>query len=94
MKALCIHCREERPLRARGLCSPCYELPDIRAMYPPKIIKGNNPTLAGLDALVAERSKPENLPKWWKDEAKKSQARLQSVDKRRARDRKRRSRTP
>ncbi len=29
-------------------------------------------TLEELDALIAERSRPENLPKWWKAEALKN----------------------
>lgn len=94
MKERCVHCGLPRSLTARQLCSPCYKRPSVRSLYPPKIVNGNGPTLADLDALVAERSKPENLPKWWKDEAKRSEARLKAKDNHRARDRKRRSRTP
>lgn len=74
MRGNCIHCGEFRPLRARQLCTPCYMLPDIRAIHPSKIGNGNGPTLAELDALVAERMK--NLPRWWKDEAAKIEGAL------------------
>lgn len=94
MRGACIHCGQDRALKARSLCGLCYLAEDIKALYPPKVANGNAETMADLDALVAERSKPENLPKWWRDEAKKVEARLRSKDNHRARDRKRRSRSP
>jgi hypothetical protein len=33
-------------------------------------------TLEDLNALIAERSKPENLPKWWKNETQEKTPRV------------------
>ena len=67
----CRHC-PRRACRPRGLCSVCYEVPAIRAMYARRPSRrkcdGPEPTGAELDALIAEQMK--NLPAWWTDEAR------------------------
>jgi hypothetical protein len=32
--ALCRHCQHVRRLKARGLCSRCYDRPEVRVLYP------------------------------------------------------------
>lgn len=33
MKANCAECREEKNIRARGLCYPCYAVPEVRVAH-------------------------------------------------------------
>ncbi len=59
----CKNCgRVQRDTRA--LCWRCTHDPAARAAY---LVRSHEhePTMAVLDALVAEQSKPENLPAWW-----------------------------
>lgn len=81
---ICVHCHERPPSRARGLCARCYEDRAIRALYPPAhrfpASESCEATDAELDALIAERSKPENLPAWWYDEARRRPQSVNGVD--------------
>lgn len=68
----CVHCGEVRFVQGRGLCQPCHKKPEIRSQYPLRSRRHDGaqpgdpePTLAELEALIAEQSKPENLPDWW-----------------------------
>lgn len=69
-KALCRHCNV-KPARSgrRGLCYKCERTPEIAAQYPSTSNYRNHAdkheTLADLEALIAERLRPENLPSWW-----------------------------
>jgi hypothetical protein len=69
----CCHCGRRRPIEARGLCYACYETRAVRDLYEAYRRCGRSEsgdcTEAELDALVAERSKPENLPDWWDRDA-------------------------
>lgn len=62
----CVHCKLYAQHK-RGMCMRCYLDRDIRALYPPtsKFAPIGEPTMAELEAQIAERSRPENLPKWW-----------------------------
>lgn len=62
---LCQHCHRNKATRPRGLCFGCYLDVAIRSLYPSKTPNRGEPTEAELEAMVAERSKPENLPIWW-----------------------------
>ena len=61
----CIHCKRRKAAKhKRLLCMDCYRLRHIRELYPRRSKNGGRePTLAELDALIAERRKC--LPKWW-----------------------------
>ena len=66
MKPRCQHCQQNKACRPRKLCNACYDDLAIRHQYAP--IENHAPlneTEADLDALIAEQSKPENLPPWW-----------------------------
>lgn len=71
----CRHCRAGKVNRPRGLCWNCYYTPGVKALYPvtSKFAAKPEPTEAELDAMIAEQSKPENLPSWWNED--KCQAR-------------------
>jgi hypothetical protein len=80
--ALCRHCVKRKANRPRGMCWACYYTPGVREMYEPQSAAGRagarghrEPTMAEVEATIAEQSKPENLPKWWNDE--KCQARVE-----------------
>ncbi len=64
----CLHCTNNKAFRPRGLCKTCYDNLEIRNCYQ-KLIDYNDHTkdmtTEQLDAIIAEQSKPENLPKWW-----------------------------
>ena len=70
---ICRHCSTRKVTRPRGLCWTCYYTPGIKRLYfstskkSPNCAKPNEgePTMEELDAMVAERSRPENLPAWW-----------------------------
>lgn len=69
-KALCRHCETFAGSRPRGLCRTCYYDRSIRDLYPvvsalPQRAHEREPTMAELDALVAEQGRDENLPAWW-----------------------------
>jgi hypothetical protein len=75
MTLTCLHCaRTMGRLYARGLCSKCYRVRTVRALYPPRGEAGRagakgyepEPTEAEVDALVAEQM--ANLPDWWSRE--------------------------
>lgn len=68
----CLHCRQTRYIRARGLCELCWKDRTIRVRYPARpsgVPAGTarspyrDPTAAELDALVAQQS--AILPPWW-----------------------------
>lgn len=68
----CRHCHLRAAMRyKRRLCFKCYGTPVIRQMYPstskyaPYSAERREPTAAEIEALVAEQSRPENLPAWW-----------------------------
>lgn len=71
----CLHCSRRKVNRPRGLCWKCYYCPGVREMYGPRGAAGRagakqhepEPTEEELDAMIAEQSKPENLPPWWND---------------------------
>lgn len=67
-EAVCVNCRNLRKIRTRGLCGRCYSFPTVRAAFPPppRSAAGREPTMAELDALVAEQM--ANLPDWWHKE--------------------------
>ncbi len=75
---LCRHCTKGKVNRPRGLCWRCYYTPGVKALYgiTHKFAPKPEPTEAELEALIAEQSKPENLPAWWNDD--KCQARDES----------------
>lgn len=51
------------------MCSDCYRQLDIRAEYPAKKVKVlEGKTMEELESIIAEQSKPENLPDWWYDD--------------------------
>lgn len=72
-RKLCRHCRQRFVNRSRGLCFMCFNDPEIKAQYPSrnKAATAREPTMAELDAMVAERSRPENLPRWWHREGER-----------------------
>lgn len=70
--AVCVHCRKGTVNRPRGLCWTCYYAPGVRDLHPstskhaphcPSNGPGREPTMAELDAMVAEQVR--NLPDWW-----------------------------
>jgi hypothetical protein len=77
--APCRHCSRAAYLKARGLCHPCYRVKKTRDLYPALPCRGRDRparprqadgttdrmTEAELDAVIAEQSRPENLPAWW-----------------------------
>jgi hypothetical protein len=72
-KPLCLHCGQHEANRAKGLCWSCWRKPGVKEMYPtskycPHSVS-EQMTMEELDALIAEQSKPENLPAWWNDDA-------------------------
>ncbi len=70
-KGKCVHClREPLTIQVRGLCGRCALDPAVKALYPSRARDyctghGADMTAAELDALIAERLKPENRPSWW-----------------------------
>lgn len=72
----CIHCHSESAGRARGLCWRCYQTKGIREQYPTQIVRtfDHEPSMAELNALIAEQMRPENLPPWWNVEHEKMRA--------------------
>lgn len=68
----CLHCKEQRAVKCRGICAKCFYTPGVRELYPlivPKTYRPDSTALlseAELDALIAEQMKC--LPKWWKRE--------------------------
>ena len=70
----CKHCRERPGYQARGLCWRCYRDLTVRRLYPqdPRAKRPEHePTEEELEALIAEQSKPENLPGWWPEESRR-----------------------
>ncbi len=69
----CVNCHNVRKIRSRGLCNPCYKVPEIRAKYPSQhdgtpeggevrylLDTGEDPCFAGaltLKELVAKAEK-------------------------------------
>lgn len=77
MRIMCSYCGKNGRSYSNGLCIKCNTIPEARKKFPhPNIGKKypahKEPTLAELDALIAERMKPENLPDWWEKERAKS----------------------
>lgn len=74
----CRHCgRVTQATRPRGLCYRCFDDVKIRRQYRAYARWSGDevdPTEAELDALIAERMKPENLTKWWAAEERKRAA--------------------
>lgn len=73
---VCPNCGNPKGVKKqRGLCDRCYSAPEIREKYPPLgkprtySQLNHEPTIADLDAMIAEQMKPENLPPWWEDAA-------------------------
>ena len=67
LKLACRHCGAVRWVRARRLCSACYDRPAVRELYPSRRSRTSGferePTEAELDALIAEQMRC--LPAWW-----------------------------
>lgn len=76
----CRHCEARLTSpggRGRGLCPRCFDDEAVRESYPqqkrgPKPgtvykprAEETEPTEEELNAMIAEQSKPENLPHWW-----------------------------
>lgn len=67
----CRHCRQIVAIYSRQICRKCYRDPDVLAKYPTdyhrvKQEEGlHEPTMAEVEAMIAEQMKPENLPSWW-----------------------------
>lgn len=69
----CGNCKKERMLCGRGLCSYCWHKPEVRVKFPSR--QGSRrkddgrgerePTMAEVEAVIAEQMRPENLPAWW-----------------------------
>lgn len=72
----CRHCGKPDARRSRGLCWTCYDTKSIRLLYQSKDAVprsfGDGPTLAELDAIIAEQRKC--LPPWWAAEHAKMRA--------------------
>jgi len=55
----CVYCGERAANGSRGLCKPCWSVPEIKQWYPPKSTNSGNsrpePTAEQLDALIASR---------------------------------------
>lgn len=64
----CRKCNRRRPLLPgkRHWCKPCTD-EMVATVIRPAVMRHceHEPTEAELDALIAERSRPENLPRWW-----------------------------
>ena len=74
MNPVCLHCRRNKPGHGnRGLCRHCWDRPGIRNRYREIRPTGptGEPTAAEIDAMIAERMKPENLPAWWPAECRR-----------------------
>lgn len=67
----CLHCGSQVVNGRRGLCNRHWRIVSIRNKYPRLQTGGDTTdnsahmTEEELDALIAEQSKPENLPSWW-----------------------------
>ncbi len=71
---LCRHCHHRKSSNSgRGLCRHCWDRPGIRNRFRPIRPTGptGEPTAAEIDAMIAERMKPENLPAWWAIECRR-----------------------
>jgi hypothetical protein len=71
---LCLHCKRRKAVYGkRWLCFGCYSDKSVRLLYPSGTARAfdHDPTEAELDTLIAEQSKPENLPKWWESESRR-----------------------
>jgi hypothetical protein len=70
-RPICRHCRKRPVNRPCGLCWGCYYAPGVKELYPStsKFRAKREPTMAELEALIAEQSRPENLPAWWRAES-------------------------
>lgn len=88
----CDWCRMRRAAVPGGLCRRCTRTPEVAAQYPPEKHRlpeetDTGETLEELEAKIAERLRPENLPAWWaRERAKVASAdgpRLSQVELRR-----------
>lgn len=66
----CVHCATRTGNHKHGgLCRTCYDVPEIRVKYVKhaarKAVDNTEMTTEELDAMIAEQTKPENLPDWW-----------------------------
>lgn len=64
---LCLGCGLKSGFRA-GLCDSCYHRK--QATSPARIDPEDEWTEDELEALIAEQSRPENLPSWWERDAR------------------------
>ncbi len=90
---LCRHCGIRPATRSRQLCHRHYEDRAIRDLYPSqKGRTGHSPEMTEeeVELLVAEQSKPENLPSWFHRDAFAMQRREQPVEIRIVHDTRRR----
>lgn len=64
---ICIHCKRDMDLRAKGLCQTCWR--HHGSLYPKspwrrrERTEDNEPTQEELDAIIAEQMRC--LPAWW-----------------------------
>lgn len=71
--AKCLDCGKRAQFR-RGLCGACYADGATRERYGDRRAfngAADDSTEAELDALIAERMRPENLPAWWPKDGRK-----------------------
>lgn len=83
-REFCRHCRL-RSVYSRRLCWRCFQDLRVRVLYPATAHADRprrreradwvEPTEAELDALIAEQSKPENLPAWWWEDVERQRQR-------------------
>jgi hypothetical protein len=62
----------------RGVCPRCYEYLRARGKLPTSFVwqerNANCQTMEELEAIIAEQSKPENLPEWWWEDVERQES--------------------